>query len=729
MTWIIELKQWMLTQVGEFKVAMKRFQEKPLWTLALVVIALVIGYFLGIRAGILWFLFLSFVAFEWDTRVTGLFALVCLVSCPILLAFNQSDAAETMAVYAYYFLVMTIVLQLIELKRHPERFPEPEEEPEVVVEVKPVVKKVLLEKEPIVHMEGDAVTTKTATASAWLFRYSEWIFGGVLALLVLFVLGRLLLPGYILTLDMVSVPSLSQIRFSEGGFINALPLKTLIYVLNLLSPGWLVQKLVLVGLFFCLPFFSFRYLLKRQSPQFARCWVAVFYTVNPMVYTRFIAGQWHQLIAYALLPWVLHQSLVVAGLREPLAQKREWVDPLLLGVALAAVFVFSLHIGVMAFLFSLAILVFSPLKKQPQVWITRVATVLGVLIMCTSYWTVSYLTNQSGGILSQFDQRHWEAYRTASDAHLGTVVNVLALHGFWAEAKPWADQFLWPQDHFGWFVLAGGWIVFMIVLGLVVTIRDDKKKRIGWLLIATLVMATVFACGLGESNFYNFNLWLFNHIGFWRGFRDTQKWSVLIALVYAYFGGRGLSAILNRKDLRMWVRTFSVVAGIVSVLGYSWPMLGGFWGQVSPVWYPDSWQQANAIVKETPNCKALFLPWHQYLMYGFTNKILVANPAREFFDCEMITSRHVELESIDIQSVPDPAYDAIDGIVTGRDDWEPGRAIEILRQAGIDYILRSNDMAEAELWDYGFLNATSLSSQELGKDFTVYRLNSSTSTP
>ncbi len=528
---------------------------------------------------------------------------------------------------------------------------------------------------------------------------------------------------------MAMVPSLSAIRFSEGGFINALPLKLVIYLVNLVSPGWIVQKLVLLGLFFCLPFFSFRYLLPTKSSRFARSWTALFYTVNPFVYTRFLAGQWYQVVSYALLPWVIHQALVVAGLRDPSAEKKDWVDPALLGIGLAAVFVFSLHIGVMLFLFVTMTLVFSSLKKQPRILIARCATALAVFFMCTSYWTVSYLTNQSGGILSQFDQRHWEAYRTASDAQLGTVGNVLALRGFWAEAKPWANQFIWPQSHPTLFAVTLFAIGLLVLFGMIVTVRDEKERRIGWILVGTLVFATVFSSGLGESGFYRFNLWLFEHIGFWRGFRDTQKWSVLIALVYAYFGGRGLVVILNRKDLRIWVRSFSVVASMAAVLGYTWPMLGGFWGQLSPVWYPDSWKQANAIVKEEPNCKALFLPWHQYLQYGFTNKILVANPAKEYFDCDVIMSRHVELESIDIQSVPDPAYDAIDGIVTGRDGWEPEQAVDILRQAGVKFILQSHDMVEEDLWQYGFLNASSISVQELGKDFTLYRLHSSTRTP
>lgn len=81
-------------------------------------------YLWGISSALLWLLFLSFLVYEWENRIIAFFALISLASCPFLLSFKQDAMAETMAVYAYFFLVMTVVLQIIEYKRHPERFPE-----------------------------------------------------------------------------------------------------------------------------------------------------------------------------------------------------------------------------------------------------------------------------------------------------------------------------------------------------------------------------------------------------------------------------------------------------------------------------------------------------------------------------------------------------------------------------------------------------------------------------
>lgn len=65
-------------------------------------------------------LFLSFALYNWDSRVVAGGALVSLASCPILLILKQDSVAEQMAIYAYYFLAITVILQIIEYVRNPE---------------------------------------------------------------------------------------------------------------------------------------------------------------------------------------------------------------------------------------------------------------------------------------------------------------------------------------------------------------------------------------------------------------------------------------------------------------------------------------------------------------------------------------------------------------------------------------------------------------------------------
>lgn len=99
------------------------------WRLLLALtIAALFGAWFGVRAFALWSVFLLFAYYDWENRIVGVFALLSLVSCPVLLQLKRDDQAEVMAVYAYFFLAMTVGLQLIEYKRFPERFPEDEDE-------------------------------------------------------------------------------------------------------------------------------------------------------------------------------------------------------------------------------------------------------------------------------------------------------------------------------------------------------------------------------------------------------------------------------------------------------------------------------------------------------------------------------------------------------------------------------------------------------------------------
>jgi hypothetical protein len=72
---------------------------------------------LDFETSFFWTLFSAFLLFEWDSRIVGSFAILALTACPILLSLEYQADAEQMAVYAYYFLVMTVVLQIIEFKR------------------------------------------------------------------------------------------------------------------------------------------------------------------------------------------------------------------------------------------------------------------------------------------------------------------------------------------------------------------------------------------------------------------------------------------------------------------------------------------------------------------------------------------------------------------------------------------------------------------------------------
>jgi predicted membrane protein len=93
------------------------------WKIVIIVIlSLAALIYFSISAGLLWFIFLTFLLYGWDTTLLGSAAIFCLTVCAIILGINGVNAniwAEQMAVYGWYFIVMVVVLQMIEYKRHP----------------------------------------------------------------------------------------------------------------------------------------------------------------------------------------------------------------------------------------------------------------------------------------------------------------------------------------------------------------------------------------------------------------------------------------------------------------------------------------------------------------------------------------------------------------------------------------------------------------------------------
>ena len=122
---------WVRTHTQKAMLFMKRvfgqMKARPLFLFIASAISIGMTVWFGPRAGILWFLFTLFLLYEWENRIFGVCALLCLAACPVLLTWKLDAQAEEVAVYAYFFLVMTVTLQLIEFKRHPERFPEEKE--------------------------------------------------------------------------------------------------------------------------------------------------------------------------------------------------------------------------------------------------------------------------------------------------------------------------------------------------------------------------------------------------------------------------------------------------------------------------------------------------------------------------------------------------------------------------------------------------------------------------
>lgn len=103
----------------------KKIEPKPLWTKLRVGIIIFLICFLLFRTEwqiinmVIFVFFISALLFKWfwADRAFFIFALILLASCPILLIQEKEIQAEIAAIYAYYFLVIGVILQISEFSK------------------------------------------------------------------------------------------------------------------------------------------------------------------------------------------------------------------------------------------------------------------------------------------------------------------------------------------------------------------------------------------------------------------------------------------------------------------------------------------------------------------------------------------------------------------------------------------------------------------------------------
>ncbi len=88
-------------------------------SIAIVLLVIVLLYIWGIS---LWAIvlvvgFISSVLYQWSSKIFAISTALAFLACACLLIINLQTLAQTISVYAYCFLVMTIVIKLIENKR------------------------------------------------------------------------------------------------------------------------------------------------------------------------------------------------------------------------------------------------------------------------------------------------------------------------------------------------------------------------------------------------------------------------------------------------------------------------------------------------------------------------------------------------------------------------------------------------------------------------------------
>jgi hypothetical protein len=496
--------------------------------------------------------------------------------------------------------------------------------------------------------------------------------------LALLVLGPALLPGYILTLDMVFVPHLPW----PSSLSSLAPYEAILHVLNLVIPSQLIEKAILIATLSGAGLGMHRLVpVKDPWPRFA---AGVLYMINPFTYGRLMAGQYLVLAGYALMPWFV--SALVRFVRRP-----DWRASCRLGALGLAIALTSLHylgFAALAAAAALALGLWRARRRPPE--LRRLAAWGAGGAAVAAIGAVTLAPAQIAG----FDERYFLSFRTVADPTFGQVFNTLGLYGFWAERE---GQFLLPKSILGWWWLLAIAILVLAAIGAWKNWRRDRLLTA--LMLMLLASGVVFAQGVMGSPFAPLDHFLLQNLPLARGYREAGKFVGLIALALSYLFGLGAAWLLDRsahtKLNPQWLPGLLVAAG----LAYAPTMLWGAAGQLRAVNYPADWSSlSSSLTSEHSSGRVLFLPWHLYMKFNFAGRI-IANPASHFFTRPTLAGDNAEIGLVEDRST-NPKTSWVQSEILA-----PSRAgvAAKLRDRGFEYVVLAK---AADYKDYSWLDST-----------------------
>lgn len=465
----------------------------------------------------------------------------------------------------------------------------------------------------------------------------NWKAALLYGLVTTLILLPLLPPGYILTLDMIFAPNLAIPDVVTSSYLFRVALHGLSFVL----PSDVIEKLMLLAILLLSGLGVHRLVRFLHSDKTLSSrveWGAyasgLMYMINPFTYSRFMAGQYSVLLGYACLPFFVTSLLrfIYAPSLKGAAYVLAWT------VGISIVSIHTLGLALVVTLIAVGQAVWH--RRRDATYLRRLAVyglaVGAAFVVASSYWLIPVIQGNgpTAASIANFQSSDQTAFATGGDGIAGKLIHVLRLQGFWAERQ---GMYQLPQE-----ALPVWGIVVILIWALVIigAVTIFKHKRSLFTLVATSgVIAALLAAGVGTE-------WLAGHIPFFAGYREPQKFVALLALSYAILIGFAVPKLIDSAHTKL--KKALLGAGLALILvGFTPVMFQGFNGQLTPRQYPADWYAVNDYLNKdtTADYQTLVLPWHLYMQYSFSGRI-IANPSDIFFDTPTLVSDDPELGGI-----------------------------------------------------------------------------------
>jgi hypothetical protein len=506
---------------------------------------------------------------------------------------------------------------------------------------------------------------------------------------VLFVVGPMFLTkGYLFFTDLVWGPNIA-LSWTSSTFLVDVVTKGLSFVLSVS----LIEKLY-ITLCLGLALWGGRKIAELFLKQPGLVFVAsLFALFNPFVYDRAMYGQFGIVGGFGLM-------LLGTGFLLEYLEKRQTRQ--ILFAALSFAFAIQFAPQFLFFIAAFYIFVFLPMfftREQKTagdgiktiiIKIVKISIILAVIAFAlNANWIIGSLTGKSamGEFISTgITRQDLVAFQTSGKTGGDALGNVLMMSGFWGK-----DQFRYVDLT----TVTNNWgrsfflLLPLILWGFAAGLRS-KEKKYRYMTIGSAflyIISVILAAGIRIPAGRELTYFLFDHLPFYKGLREAQKWDAVVTMVYLIFLSIGLRELFSKKIVLNNAVVMKVFVAAIIVMQAPL-LLFGFGGQVKPVQYPSDWYTVNNYIVHDSGCtgSTLFLPWHLYMSFSWIGRI-IANPAPSFFQCPVVSGTDMEWDGISDNS-QNPEGQAVENWLTTE------RSTDLLQNStfNIQYVILAKEV-------------------------------------
>lgn len=394
-------------------------------------------------------------------------------------------------------------------------------------------------------------------------------------------------PGYLLLLDWQGYPAIPAIHLDQTGGISSIPVQIILTYMSHIVGVAYAQKIFLLVILFVAGYAT-ALLVRTISPTMPNSvmYVAgIFAMLNPFVYNRIHMGHIYLLAAYALTPLAI--LFLLRFLKKPSVLLGLYTSTICGLIILTSIH----HLILLPFI----LFFFAWNAGSKEAIPTRSYLALIAPFFCIAVLVAIVAITNPTSALQNLSPKDMVIFAPVAQCSHSILLDSALLAAQWrnpgATHAPCTSLLVFTSELL---------LLCIMILGAF----QARRLAIGAILCIILASIPLIPA-----------------------MRDSAKFLADLAFIQSTLLALGLATLHTTRHATA-VKTLALI--LVCIMGF--PMLWGLYGTVIPREYPTSWYEWNTQLSTMqPKPIVLFLPWHLYMPFTFTNGATIANPATNFF--------------------------------------------------------------------------------------------------